>query len=470
MLMSSYSTAFDSPSSSPFFQFSRRTIEEHKVILLRLEEQLRLIAQSMADLDTQSEIDNENSSCIILQLHQEEEAVIRKEQQCIQMISRIEAQIAEEDTKLSEKRILLDEKEKATIRDMVVLDDLEEELKEMKASVEERLHRSKEQLRIFKAELNDGLRILETDRDRVLALADRSRLVCEQSQRTRRHADSLSPDRHEGSQSMHRTDSYCISRCNTAASEIYSASELKNISPMRCRTEDISPITRELSPHSASSPHRGLRSPRRPGRHSRIMSDAQMLNSDMKAIRQHSLAGGTSSALLRACANVPVDPAEVTHILRQDPSSINAMDRLDNNALHTVCMNPQPSIDAVHALLLAGCSTATRNISGMTPFHLICMNVDGDGIDHSIKRFLIFKGSQNPNQRTARGQTALHLCAEDDKFIDVAKFLLTVGVEPNVSALLTAVDGSSRRMTAYDVACLGGERTAKMAHLLQSIR
>ena len=85
----------------------------------------------------------------------------------------------------------------------------------------------------------------------------------------------------------------------------------------------------------------------------------------------------------------------VLQILKDNNGMVNATDDQGNTALHNACATTAPSLEVVHALLLAGCPTAAKNDDGLTAFHLACLN--GSDSQHKLKKFLIFKGNQNVN-------------------------------------------------------------------------
>ena len=563
-------TAFHQPpTSSPFVQFSGRTIDEHNNTLQRLEEQIRAIAQSLADLEGQEQEDRMRAFNVSEQLRGEEEEVIRRQHLVGQNSQSLEGRIAEEERTRSHGLILHEDEMRDYLGEERALVELEEELKRMQASIEDRLYHSREQLRIFQKELDDGMAILERDRHAVRAIASRANEQINVSRRTAEVIRSLSPNRGPRSpvppsSSFSNGGSYfhansAVAAANSVSSSFQQRSEA-NLSMTRASGIPVSPLGastsvggklefRTVSPnrernyngggssYMVSSPagdRGGLRSPTKPGRHNRIMAESQTNDVGMSAIksrslggaghtenvsstyyshapqltdrpsswggasnnsssflpsihqntsagmgnvssRSHGFGGGAGSALLEACSRIPVDAQEVTNILRSDQNAVNELDQVDNTPLHILCMNERPSLDAVHALLLSGASTTAKNAAGFTPFHCACLNVRGD-VDnvpsttsrHQLKKFLIFKGAQNPNQRTGKGETALHLCAEDDKYLPVVEFLIGAGVDPHVTALLSS-GGSSRRMKALDVAKLGGARASRIASYLASI-
>lgn len=175
----------------------------------------------------------------------------------------------------------------------------------------------------------------------------------------------------------------------------------------------------------------------------------------------------TETPLHIACATGAQNVEGALAILRANPQLINELDRLGNSPLHRACAAEPPSIEVVHALLLAGAHATLRNEEGLAPFHIACMNVAD--ADHKLKRFLIFKGAQNPNLRTGRGETVAHLCASNDIYTESLKFLSSVGVDMTTTALLTAGDGTSQRMTPLDVARKHGREAVNNRNFLESL-
>jgi hypothetical protein len=180
-------------------------------------------------------------------------------------------------------------------------------------------------------------------------------------------------------------------------------------------------------------------------------------------------AAGTEQPMMhRLCSNGQVD--EALSLLRQRPEVVNLLDPDANTPLHCACASPQISLELVNALLVAGSSTSAKNDSGYTPFHVACLNVADHG-SHSLKKFLLFKASVPPNQRTSRGETAAHLCARHDRHLESLKYLTTAGVDLTISAMTQQESGdaigSPRRRTALEAAQLSGVRARRCADVLK---
>lgn len=186
------------------------------------------------------------------------------------------------------------------------------------------------------------------------------------------------------------------------------------------------------------------------------MGDSTRLHEICSSV--HGTAGHTGAA-------VTVDDA-LRHI-RAQPDDVNHVDQLGNTPLHVACAVDDPSLEVIHALLLAGCNATVRNADGLTPFHVACLNTTDT--QHKLKKFLIFKAAQNPNLRTGKGETVAHLCSIDDKYLPTLKFLATVGVDMQVSALLTGADGVPRRMTPLDKARAAGSRASQCRAFLETL-
>eukprot|EP00744_Colponema_vietnamica_P016310 GILI01022880.1.p1 GENE.GILI01022880.1~~GILI01022880.1.p1 ORF type:complete len:380 (-),score=29.20 GILI01022880.1:49-1044(-) len=325
---------------------------------------------------------------------------------------------------------------------------------------------------MFSQALQSGLNVLETDANevrRIVASTHRtfssdpiatSRVMSHSPFRDRSTADPITPRYQSMVPPPSTKPSYSLLQTSAPG---------RNQSPVRSHSHSVASASpgRSAVPMSTSSqPSYLTRSPQ-PYAHQSAIQPPQP---PPQSVPQHTfdvLAIPGSQELLAACARSPIDSNEVTFLLRQNQAAVNALDQLDNTPLHVACMNPMPSLDAIHALLLAGANTSLKNSAGLTPFHLACLNYRGDGLehDHKLKRFLIFKGAQNPNQRTSRGETAAHLCSEDDKHFDSLVFLVGAGVDAAAPAMYSNATGS-RQMTAIDVAQAGGSRSAKNAEFL----
>jgi hypothetical protein len=178
---------------------------------------------------------------------------------------------------------------------------------------------------------------------------------------------------------------------------------------------------------------------------------------------------GGRTALHVACASTFRDVDSILELLREQPELVDALDDAGNTPLHAACSASEPSLEVVHALLLSGSSTTVKNEDGFTPFHLACLN-PGDR-DHKLKKFLIFKGAQNPNQRTSRGETAAHLLATHDRHFDSLRYLTSVGLDLNVSALLPAEKGQpAKRMTPVEIARANRLTASKCCAFLEAHR
>lgn len=175
--------------------------------------------------------------------------------------------------------------------------------------------------------------------------------------------------------------------------------------------------------------------------------------------------------LVSLCASGDVDAA--LRLLKDFPSEVNTIDAGGNTPLHAACASSVVSLPLVTALLLAGASTSGKNDDGLTPFHIACLNTSDHGqlTGHRLKRHLIFKAAVSPNQRTARGETAAHLCATNDRHLDALRFLVGSGMDLEIKAVspspMDPEGSNSRAVTAREKASRCG--SAKIVEFLEAI-
>ena len=160
-------------------------------------------------------------------------------------------------------------------------------------------------------------------------------------------------------------------------------------------------------------------------------------------------------------------------MLRANPELVNHLNAAGETPLHVACGSEWISLELVNALLLAGSSTTVRNHLGYTAFHVACLNA-ADHASHALKKFLIFKASVNPNQRTARGETAAHLCATHDRHLPALQYLCQgAKLDLDITALARPMgdEASSpqKRVNALDKARLAGVPASRCRQLLESI-
>ena len=449
---------------SPFVQFSSATMDEHQHTLDRLASQLEMIVRALADLEGEGARHASEHGMAIEGMAREQDELIRRAHQCKGMAGALAAELQQEEGRLAAEAAAALSRDNGAADELRQLEDLEQEMLALEQSARDRLALTHRQIGLFTQALREGLDVLETDASEVRRImtsahratsADYSRPVTPSSAQVR-----LPFDRH-------------VAITPVAHSTI--GTPRRHLSPVR-QPAPAGGAWRPTPAVGNVSGHLPMASPERASNASRLPSasfsslpfpTSENTQRETPAVA-HGLSIPGSRELLDACSRVPLDPNEVTFLLRQNQAAVNALDSLDNTPLHLACMNPAPSLDAVHALLLAGANASLKNAAGLTPFHVACLNFKGDpsSEDHKLKRFLIFKGAQNPNQRTSRGETSAHLCAEDDRHFDSLVFLIGAGVDAAAPALLTGADGSTRPMTAIDVAQAGGGRALKNAEFL----
>ena len=470
-------------SFSPLAQFSSQTLREHNETLERLRAQQEAIAVQSAQLANRESEDNKRHLRILDALSREEAEVLRLLQLNKAHIQDLEKRSLFE-TSSRQETIQIDSE---TMRDLeeelVSIVGLEDELRQMERSVLDKLALVAERSRMFGREFEQGMSVLQQDRNDVRMLSVHTATRLGQSPSRIREAVSA------GAQ-LPRTP--------------IPPPENKYASPQNARAEKtVTEFLRERSlggsaPVNTSSGSGafvaslrtagpGMVSPERPGKTHQSLYEAQASRIDLKqnasssstlntsgqiAASARANASSTSfnavgSLLCDACARPKHDLTEITNIIRADPHAVSYIGPSGNQPLHVACASPGFSIQAIQALLLAGASASSTNADGHTPFHIASRNVKDHG-DHSLKRFLIFSAGQDPNQRTSRGETAAHLCASSDEHLDSLRFLAK-NVDLNITALLTDLDGTPRRMTALDRAKASGGRALRCRAFLESI-
>lgn len=450
---------------SPFVQFSSATMEEHQNTLNRLESQLNMIAHALADLEGEEMKYQSEQQRVLEHMARDQDEIIRRSYQCRDMENQISKRMQDEETTLATELQQLSNREVELTSELHQMEDLEQQMLELESSARDRLYVTQQQIAMFTQALQKGLNVLESDANEVKRIVTSTNRTFSNDPIVTSKALSHSP---------------------------YADRSLDPITPRYHPLEVPSQPRQVHTQHIQSPPRVSSRQPRlstpeqraAPQQSSILQHQSQYGHSAQSYAAQpplpHSnLPSSTSNVsfdaltipgsqeLLAACARTPMDANEINYLLRQNQAAVNALDALDNSPLHIACMNPTPSLDAIHALLLAGANTSLKNSAGLTPFHLACLNYRGDTLenDHKLKRFLVFKGAQNPNQRTSRGETAAHLCAEDDKHFDSLVFLVGAGVDAAAPAMYSSVNGS-RQLTALDVAQAGGSKSAKNAEFL----
>lgn len=161
-------------------------------------------------------------------------------------------------------------------------------------------------------------------------------------------------------------------------------------------------------------------------------------------------------ALLRQ----PPRMEEITDLITHDRGVLDEVDQDGNTALHVACSTRPPSTAVVSLLLQAGAHLHVQNRSGLTPFHVACLN-QSDTMNR-LREYLVFTAGCDVNERTSSGETAAHLLADDDHNVPAMRFLLRAGADLSARSYLY---GDWR--TPKEVAQLAGEqRTAKLRQLL----
>jgi hypothetical protein len=471
---------------SPLAQYSSQTLREHNETLERLRAQQEAIAVQSAQLANQESEDNKRHLRILDALSREEAEVLRLLQLNKAHIQDLEKRSMVETTSRQETIQIDSETMRDLEEELVSQVGLEGELRQMERSILDKLALVTERSRMFGREFEQGMSLLQQDRNDVRVLAAHTNSRLGQSPSRIREAVNASaqlprvpippPEPQQSSRAGQTVSEFLRERSLGATAHTSNSFSSTSMG-------DSGAFVGQLRASGAS-----MVSPERPGKTHQVLAQAQASRADLKQpvstsfSNISSVANGESSAratasatsfnavgglLMDACSRSRLDVTEITNLLRADPNAVNYVDVSGSQPLHAACASPGFSIPAIQALLLAGASATAMNGEGLTPLHVACRNTKDHG-DHSLKRFLIFSAGQDPNQRTARGETAAHLCAASDDHLDSLRFL-SRNLDLNITALLTDLDGTPRRMTALDKAKAAGGRALRCRAYLESI-
>lgn len=443
---------------NPLAQFSAQTLREHNETLGRLRAQQEAIAVQCAQLANQESDNVKRHLTIMDTLSREEADVLRMLQLNKGRVQDLEKRGLFETATRHETIQLDNETTRELEEESISLTGLEDELKQMERSILDKLAHTAERSRIFGREFQAGMSVLQQDRHdvRVLSSHTASRITTSPVRVRAAVAEGLprtpvpppvDPPRRHG-HGVTVSDFLNSSGGNAAPLDTSSRNGGAFTAPLRSSGIVV------VNPDRAGRAHTSLSS-------ADITTRAAISN---KSTPSSFEAIGT--LLQEACARPQQDVGEITTILRADQKAVDHMDMHGNQPLHTACSSPGFSVPAIQALLLAGASTTSMNARGMTPFHIACCNPHDR--DHALKRFFIFTAAQDPNQRTAKGETAAHLCAEDDAYLESLKFLAK-NVDLNIVALLTDMDGQPRRMRALEKAKACGGRATRCRQFLEAL-
>lgn len=479
---------------SPLAQFSSQTLREHNETLERLRAQQEAIAIQSAQLANQESEDSKRHLRILDALSREEAELLRQLQLNKGHIQDLEKRSLTETTTRQETIQLDSETMRDLEEELVSQVGLEGELRQMERSIYDKLALVTERSRMFGKEFEKGMILLQQDRDDARLMAVHTNTRVAQSPTRIREAVYASAHLHRtpappppeqrryASPPAVRTPSAAPGAvASTTVSEyLRGASQSGNASSLNA-TGDRGAFVGALRASGA-----GMVSPERAGKTHQVLAQNQASRMDLKqqptssaqnasaayAMTARAAASTASftavgSLLMEACQRSRLDATEITNLIRADANAVNYVDGAGSQPLHAACASPGFAIPAIQALLLAGASPSSMNGEGLTPFHLACRNTK-DHYDHSLKRFLIFSTGQDPNQRSARGETAAHLCAASDDYLDSLRFL-SRNIDLNITALLTDLDGTPRRMTALDKAKASGGRALRCRSYLESI-
>ncbi|KAG8347834.1 putative Ankyrin repeats (many copies) Ankyrin repeat Ankyrin repeats (3 copies) [Trypanosoma vivax] len=147
-----------------------------------------------------------------------------------------------------------------------------------------------------------------------------------------------------------------------------------------------------------------------------VLPDTQRL---VKLLREECCDSGRVGSFLGS-----LDPSTLFSVL-------NSTDEDGNTSLHVACSMGGDAVAVAKLLLAAGANPSARNSAGRTPFHVACLNA----CDRRwrLKRLLLKNGC-GVNERTDEGETAMHLCATDDLYIDTLRFLYSAGADLSAGA------------------------------------
>ena len=443
--------------ANPLAQLSSQTLREHNETLERLRAEQESIAIAAARLANQEAEENRRHLTLMDTISREEAEIIRLLSLNKQKMHELEL-ICDRESAQRRETIQRDtEVVQEYEQEMLSLIELEQQILSIQRSVEEKLAIAVDRARAFRCEFQKGMAVMEQDHHdaRVLSAHTQTRQI-------------VSPSR-AMNQSMH---SRRVGDISTSGISVVMPGNPANsrVSP----TRTVASYLRDPTTCYPKPPNRDdalqnqsrFQSPNRQGK-----THQQLVSTVVTNVTHETKGGGAKqlgSALLEACSKLPMNITEVRDIVAADGNAVNFLDPQGNLPLHIACSSKVPSVDVIQSLLLAGSNTRAANHEGLTAFHLACLNPSDH--DDAVKRFLVFQGKQDPNQRTSRGATALHLCSEDDIHFGAVKFLLASGTDHTISALLTD-DGSQqpKRMTALDVARAAGGKAAKCRSFLEAV-
>ncbi|KAF8366758.1 trp-4, partial [Pristionchus pacificus] len=212
----------------------------------------------------------------------------------------------------------------------------------------------------------------------------------------------------------------------------------------------------------------------RSGNHSALLAMVNKIGAGTVQIVQNKQSKNGWSPLLEACSRGHV---QVARLLLQHHARVDVFDEAGRTALHLAAMNGH--LQLTHLLLQNKAFVNSKSKTGEAPLHLAAMNghvkvvnclvqdhaasleaitLDNQTALHFAAKFGQLAVSQtllalgaNPNARDDKGQTPLHLAAEND-FPDVVKVFLKM--KQNNKAVLTAIDHNG--FTCAHIAAMKG--------------
>ncbi|EKF27788.1 hypothetical protein MOQ_008477 [Trypanosoma cruzi marinkellei] len=142
------------------------------------------------------------------------------------------------------------------------------------------------------------------------------------------------------------------------------------------------------------------------------------------------------------------------------PTLVLQKDEDGNTPLHILCRLFNPSLVVMRELLHAGADVNAKNLAGLTPFHMACLN---ESEKNTLLLELLLESGCDANVRTAEGETAAHMCAADDMYFRSIEFLYHVGGDFSAKAFV-----GGAWSTPIDVARANGVRASRISNLLNA--
>lgn len=200
----------------------------------------------------------------------------------------------------------------------------------------------------------------------------------------------------------------------------------------------------------------------------------------------------SNSLLHAACASNSPCYEIVAAIVAIRPELVYAVDKVTGNVpLHFLCAAKEPSIKVADCLISASGGSGSNSYSGMvttinndglTPFHVALLNVNdyqlprtengsksNDSKD-SLKSFLLRRcGKEMLLAKTAKGESAAHLCAINDKYLPSLKFLFTNGAPCDQTAIVLGASNAGLAVTPLEKARMYGSASTEIQRYLQHV-